>query len=190
MSVNIYPTPSSFIGMPLKANLSILAGTYKGTRLKMPDSAGTRPTSARVRKSLFDMLGDLSGSSVLDMFSGSGALGFEAASRGAVSVTFVDNGRRAVESIRKNGLLFHGVNLDFIRQDVFRFLKQCNSSFDLILADPPYEKVNLNRLTDQAIKRLGSGGRLVIESSVREKWNSEGARVKKYGDTQISIFST
>ena len=190
MSANIHPTPSSFIGMPLKANLSILAGTYKGTRLKMPDSAGTRPTSARVRKSLFDMLGDLSGSSVLDIFSGSGALGFEAASRGAGSVTFVDSDRRAVESIRKNGLLFHGVNLDFIRQDVFRFLKQCNSSFDLILADPPYEKVNLNGLADQAIKRLGSGGRLVIESSVREKWNSEGARVKKYGDTQISIFST
>jgi len=82
------------------------------------------------------------------------------------------------------------VNLDFIRQDVFKFLKQCNSSFDLILADPPYEKVNLSGLADQAIKRLGSGGRLVIESSVREKWNSERARVKKYGDTQISIFST
>ena len=80
--------------------------------------------------------------------------------------------------------------LDFIRQDVFRFLKQCNSSFDLILADPPYEKMNLNELVDQAIKLLGSGGRLVIESSVREKWNSEGARVKKYGETQISIFST
>ena len=190
MLANIHPTFSSFNGMPIKTNLSILSGTYKGTRLKMPDSAGTRPTSARVRKSLFDMLGDLSGFSVLDIFSGSGALGFEAASRGAIFVTFVDSGRRAVESIRKNGLLFHGVNLDFIRQDVFRFLKQCNSSFDLILADPPYEKVNLNGLADQAIKRLGSAGRLVIESSVREKWNSGGARVKKYGETQISILST
>ena len=190
MLANFHPTSSSFNGMPIKTNLSILAGTYKGTCLKTPDSAGMRPTSARVRKSLFDMLGDLSRLSVLDIFSGSGSLGFEAASRGAVSVTFVDSDRRAVESIRKNGLLFDGVILDFIRQDVFRFLKQYNSSFDLILADPPYEKMNLNELVDQAIKLLGSGGRLVIESSVREKWNSEGARVKKYGETQVSIFST
>ena len=86
--------------------------------------------------------------------------------------------------------MFDGVTMDLIWQDVYKFLKQCNSSFDLILADPPYEKMNLNELVDQAIKLLGSGGRLVIESSVREKWNSEGARVKKYGETQISIFST
>ena len=106
------------------ADLSILAGTYKGTRLKTPEAANTRPTSARVRKSLFDILGDLSGSSVLDLFAGTGALGLEAASRGAVSVTFVESERKAVESIKKNGLLFQGVKLDVIRQDVFRFLKK------------------------------------------------------------------
>lgn len=182
--------PLRFTGKTPMADLSILAGTYKGTRLKTPEAANTRPTSARVRKSLFDILGDLSGSSVLDLFAGTGALGLEAASRGAVSVTFVESERKAVESIKKNGLLFQGVKLDVIRQDVFRFLKKNGSLFDLILADPPYGKVNLDGLAELALQWLSPEGRLMIESSVRESWRPERARVKEYGDTQISIFSS
>lgn len=170
------------------AELSILAGTHKGRKLKFPASAPTRPTSAKVRKSLFDILGDLSELSVLDLFAGTGALGFEAASRRAKAVTFVERDSAAVDSMRKNGLLFSGIDLLIVKQDVFQFLDGCCHSFDLILADPPYGKVDLDRLAGLAHQRLNEGGILVIETSVRAEWRPKNAETRRYGDTRITIF--
>ena len=169
-------------------DLAILAGAYKGTRISSPASAETRPTSARVRKSLFDILGDLSGISALDLFAGTGALGFEAASRGASSVTFVDIERRLSDSIRKNGLLFDETNIEVITKDAFRFLKTCMDKFDLIFADPPYGSADLDLLSESASGLLNSRGRLVLESSAREGWRPKEGEIRAYGDTQLSFI--
>ena len=170
-------------------DLSILAGVYKGTRISSPSATATRPTSARVRKSLFDILGDLSGYTVLDLFAGTGALGFEAASRGASEVTFVERERKLSDSIRKNSLLFDETKIEVRTEDAFRFLERCKDQFDLILADPPYGSIDLDLLLESACTSLKSGGRFVIESAVREGWQPSEGKIRTYGDTQLAFIT-
>ena len=171
------------------SDLSILAGAYKGTRISSPSATATRPTSARVRKSLFDILGNLAGYTVLDLFAGTGALGFEAASRGASEVTFVERERKLSDSIRKNSLLFDVTDIKVKTEDSFRFLKRCEDQFDLILADPPYGSIDLDLLLDSARSRLKGGGRFVIESAVREGWQPSEGKIRTYGDTQLAFIT-
>jgi len=80
----------------------VIAGEFRGRRLKAPPGRATRPTSDRVREALFSILGDVSGNRVLDLFAGSGALGIEALSRGAGEAVFVESGRRAADALRAN----------------------------------------------------------------------------------------
>ena len=86
--------------------MQIQAGQYKGRRIKTVSNAPYRPSTSVVRKSLFEILGDLSGKHVLDLFAGSGILGFEAASRGAESVTFVELSMRVISLLKMNGSIF------------------------------------------------------------------------------------
>ena len=82
--------------------MRVVAGEFKGRRLRMPRGAPTRPTADRVREALFSMLGDVAGARVLDLYAGSGALGIEALSRGAASVVFVERDARAAAAIQAN----------------------------------------------------------------------------------------
>lgn len=125
--------------------MEILGGLAKGTPLKVPSGMNVRPTAVRSRRALFDMLGDLQGRSVMDIFAGSGALGLEAASRGAVRADLVETSPGALSAIRANvskvekccpNCLFSvipGKVPDCFRQIAVRF-----SAPDLIFADPPY----------------------------------------------------
>lgn len=169
---------------------SIIAGSFKGTRLKTGNRSQIRPTQSWVRKGIFDTLPDLSGVTVLDLFAGVGTLGFEAISRGASSVTFVDKSIRSINILKDNCRHFNGSNIKIIREDVLSFLKKkSNLPYDLIFADPPYNKVDLDCLYSSVFKLLTIGSTLVIEYSVYEKWNSENSiTTKKYGDTLISYF--
>ena len=126
--------------------MRIIAGIAKGIPLVVPRD-GTRPTSDRTREAVFSSLGErVSGANVLDLFAGTGALGLEAASRGATSVTFVEKARPALQSLERNLAMFHQgrevtCDLDVERGDVFAWLaRQADSSrqFSLIFADPPY----------------------------------------------------
>ncbi|MFQ6607080.1 MAG: 16S rRNA (guanine(966)-N(2))-methyltransferase RsmD [Fidelibacterota bacterium] len=166
---------------------SILAGSLKGRRLKTSDSLNIRPTSSRVRASIFNIIGDLSGKKFLDLYSGAGTLGFEALSRGALVVVFVDNSVEAIKVMQLNAQLFPGKVYEIVKQDVMDYLSQCEK-FDIIVADPPYHFIDLNNLFQLADKRLNQGGTLIIESTKRNKWKPEGARIKTYGETQLSIF--
>lgn len=166
---------------------SILAGSLKGKRLETGHSLRIRPTSSRVRTSIFDIIGNLTGEKVLDLYSGAGTLGFEAISRGAESVTFVDNSDKALSVTKLNAQLFPDASLYIVQQDAVNYLSQCDV-FDIILADPPYGKTDLDDLTQAALKRLTEKGLLIIESSKRENWQPDEARVKTYGETQLTIF--
>ena len=118
--------------------MNILAGRFKGQKIRTIMKASYRPTTSRVRKSIFDMLGDLDDYSVLDLFAGSGILGFEAASRGATAITFVDNNRRNVKSIHVNSQIFQDqVEMKVVYKDWYHYLRVCRD-YDIIFADPPY----------------------------------------------------
>ena len=120
----------------------VVAGTAGGRTLRVPPK-GTRPTSDRVRVALFsrlDHLGVLRGARVLDLYAGSGALGIEAASRGAAAVTLVDSARAATDVCRRNVAALGLTAVDVVTQRAERFVQSpVGAPWDLVLVDPPYE---------------------------------------------------
>ena len=169
--------------------MRVVAGTAKGRRLQAPAGEDTRPTADRVREATFNALNSLGalGGSVLDLFAGSGALGIEALSRGAISATFVDNDGRAVAAVRAN---LEATGLDgsatVVRSDAGRFLADGPGAFDLALLDPPYVFGD----DEWAVLLEGlESGIAVIESDrevpVPAPWTV--LRSKRYGGTVVSI---
>ncbi|MCE7007803.1 16S rRNA (guanine(966)-N(2))-methyltransferase RsmD [Kibdelosporangium philippinense] len=169
----------------------IVAGTAGGRRLAVPPR-GTRPTSDRVREALFsavESMLDLSSLKVLDLYAGSGALGLEALSRGASSVTFVESDRTAVNVLKANIAAVGLPGTSVVQAKVLTFLSGDASPFDLIVADPPYDMDVAAEVT--ALSRWAAPGALVVlEQSVRAvapAWPAplESLRTKKYGDTVL-----
>ncbi len=171
--------------------LRITGGELGGRRIHAPKGAKLRPTTERVREAIFSILGDVSGARVLDLFSGTGALAFEALSRGASEATLVDTHPRAArENADRLGLLDRA---KVVRSDAIRFLRRAErGSFDLVLCDPPY------RLADRLATELGplvggvlsESGRAMIESSPDNPLQMELPMLteRAYGDTLIRIF--
>jgi len=121
--------------------MRVIAGSAGGIRLAVP-KRGVRPTMDRVKAAIFSSLGDaIIGAQVLDLFAGSGALGIEALSRGAASVIFVEDDRQSAKAIEKN-LATTNLKGRVRHQDVFDFLRQrlMAGQFEIVFADPPYEK--------------------------------------------------
>jgi 16S rRNA (guanine(966)-N(2))-methyltransferase RsmD len=174
----------------------VTGGCFAGRRLRVPRD-GVRPSADRVRESLFARLGDLTGQRVLDLYAGSGALGFEALSRGAAHVTFVDRSRASLDVIRENAeTLGVTAHVALRREPAAACLQRLNESepFDLVLLDPPYA----DRTVRGVLERLaGSGllaptGLVVVESDRRHAPGSiEGLAAldeRRYGDTLISRY--
>ena len=184
----MFPAHSNLTTKTLMSNLVILSGLYRGRVISSNIKEKVRPTSSKVRKSLFDILGNLSGSCVLDLFAGTGSVGFEAASRGASSVMFVEKNRKLSDSIRKNTILFDNTSMTVKHEDAYVFLERNNLQFDLIFADPPYSSVDLNKLFVLACNNLEPDGQLIIEYAVRQNWNPENGKIRNYGDTQLTFF--
>ena len=123
--------------------MKIIAGLARNVDIKSPETIDVRPTSIRARKALFDSLGDFFNKSVLDLFSGSGALSLEAASRGAVKCVMVESNKSHGEVIKENILTVEKANVicDFklLIQDALNLISIVkNNSFDIVFADPPY----------------------------------------------------
>ena len=170
--------------------MRVVAGEFKGRRLRAPRGLRTRPTADRVREALFSILGDVSGARVLDLYAGSGALGIEALSRGAASAVFVERDARAASAIRDN---LRALELDQAvrRQDALRFLAANEGTFDLVFCDPPYDSVP--RIAEPLAERLPAlltqGARIVTESDKRMPLELpfELLAERTYGDTRIAI---
>ena len=175
--------------------MRVIAGTHRGRRLAAPPGTDTRPTSDRVRESLFSILGPLDGERVLDLFAGSGALGIEALSRGAGSVLLCDDARPAVEAIRAN-LDALGMDAQVVCDDARRVLRNAHArgaAYDLIFLDPPYRQAerwaaDLSALVPVV---LAPGGRVIGESDRRAPLELELPLVdeRRYGDTLIRIHT-
>ena len=120
--------------------IQILGGFLKGRSINTPKSAKTRPTQANMREAIFNICQfRINNSTFLDLFAGSGAMGFEAISRGAKSAYFVDKDKKAVACIHKNASLLNvKSNVHLIQKDAVSALKSLENSFDIIYIDPPY----------------------------------------------------
>lgn len=132
----------------------IIAGSHKGRRLKTPSGSATRPTGARVRQTLFDILAPrLEGCRFLDAFAGGGGVGLEALSRGAARVVFVDKDQAAVAAVRENLLVLRGAgDTQVLRQDAriaLAALADAGVRFDIVYLDPPYESGLYEPLLEQ-----------------------------------------
>ncbi|MBA3329146.1 MAG: 16S rRNA (guanine(966)-N(2))-methyltransferase RsmD [Solirubrobacterales bacterium] len=176
--------------------MRIVAGRFGGRRLSAPAGDATRPTSDRVRESLFSVLGPLEGACVLDLFAGSGALGIEALSRGATSAVFVDRSAQAVAAIRANlGTL--GIEAEVRRMEARAALRTASArgeAYDLLFLDPPYRHAaGLGRELSEAVRAvLAPGARLISESDRRAplELTLPLSDERRYGDTLIRIHDT
>ncbi|MGO9526324.1 MAG: 16S rRNA (guanine(966)-N(2))-methyltransferase RsmD [Verrucomicrobiia bacterium] len=181
--------------------MRIIAGLAKGMTLVAPRT-GVRPTADRIREAVFSSLGArVVGVRVLDLFAGTGALGLEAASRGATSVTFVEQAPEALESLQKNILTFQknrevGCSFAVARTAVAEQLRKLVADgeiFQLVFADPPYGEAAQELLREASLQQLlASDGILVLESAKRnalvvsELW--ERVRESIYGDTRVDFL--
>src|SRR5262245_34157856 len=156
--------------------MRIIAGHLKGRRLAGPPGPGVRPTSDSLRETLFNVLGgSLDGPRVLDAYAGTGALGLEALSRGATSVTFVESQRAMLKVLEANIAACHAeeacmiVRGDFLDlRDKTRNRAMASSSFDLVLLDPPYEAERVPEILTIAAGFVAPDGRLVYEHARRK----------------------
>jgi 16S rRNA (guanine966-N2)-methyltransferase len=174
--------------------MRIIAGTHRGSRLVAPRGVDTRPTGDRVREAAFNLIGPLDGATVLDLFAGSGAMGLEALSRGAVRVVFVESDRAATRAIEQNldKLRLRGAVL---LQDAVRALRteaQAGRRYDLVLVDPPYEMyIDLQPALARTLPRvLEDDGLLVVETDARvePELPLELRTSRKYGRARLSVF--
>jgi 16S rRNA (guanine966-N2)-methyltransferase len=144
----------------------IIGGQYRRRLLDFPDADGLRPTPDRVRETLFNWLGqDLPGWTCLDLFSGSGALGFEAASRGAARVVMIERDAKAIRALEANRATLGASQLDILRADALAWLATNRETFDLIFIDPPFDSGLAVAVLPELAPHLTSGGQAYIEQA-------------------------
>jgi len=147
------------------SKVRIIGGAWKRTPLVVVDSPGLRPTPDRVRETLFNWLGnDLRGWRCLDLFAGTGALGLEAASRGAQRVVLVERDARALAALRAACDRLKAEAVEIVAGDAYSYLARTVERFDLILLDPPFGGGDLARVLPQAAAVLAPGAALYVES--------------------------
>jgi 16S rRNA (guanine(966)-N(2))-methyltransferase RsmD len=159
----------------------INAGEWRGRVLRFPDAEGLRPTPDRVRQTLFNWLGqELHGKHCLDLFAGSGALAFEAASRGAASVTAVEQNRAAGRALSDNIAMLRAHQIQLWPVDALEFLAQDAERYDIIFLDPPFGQNWLPRLLPLMRDRLAADGALYAEGELPLQ-DGDGWQVVKSG---------
>ena len=168
--------------------MKIISGIYRGIKIDTAKDVSYRPTKSRVPKSIFDVISPFGFSSVLDLFSGTGILGFESISRGASVITFVEKDAKSIRLLHRNSEKFEGVQINIIRDEVEIFLKDTNDSFDLIFADPPYDKIDYDWLFNSCIKKLSKNGKLVVEMK-KNNFIYDNCIEKVYGDTKVLLYN-
>lgn len=180
--------------------MRVIGGIYRSRLINMPKGIDIRPTQDKVRGAVFNMLGDINGANVLDLFAGSGAFGIEALSRGASGAVFVDDDARCVKTIEAN---LRSLEIDPARYNIIKCngikaperLQRAGERFDLIFLDPPYYKdIARNCLINiDACDILTKTCRVVVEHFKKDALDFEAGRLviekeRLYGDTAITIF--
>ncbi|MBI4429166.1 MAG: 16S rRNA (guanine(966)-N(2))-methyltransferase RsmD [Ignavibacteriales bacterium] len=178
--------------------MRIIAGEYRGRMLAALGGLAVRPTTDRVRQSVFDILStrvDFDGIKVLDLFSGSGSLGLEAISRGAASATLVDSSRKSLHIAEKNARILGCLQKCTLHEaDVFWYLKNSKNTFDLVFADPPFKLERIVELPERLYESrvLGVGKYFVMEHSKESNVETIDTHFeitkKAFGQTTVLIL--
>lgn len=160
----------------------IIAGRWRGRKLHFPVLAGLRPSSDRLRETLFNwLMRDIAGANCLDLFAGSGALGFEALSRGASSVVLLDTAAQAVKALRDNAEQLSASEAMIYQDDAMAFLRQTERRFDIIFLDPPFDSdflsAALATIHDRSL--LNDHGLIYIEYAKGDSPDLSAWQVKK-----------
>lgn len=176
--------------------MRVISGKARGTKLTTLEGFDTRPTTDRIKESLFNLIQFyVQDAKVLDLFSGSGALGIEAASRGAKSITFVESNRQCHKVILENVNKCHLTDYQLLKESVQVALHKNIGPFDLVIMDPPYQKdFEIETLT-QLVSRglLEDGAHVVVEHHKDTQMPDELLTLKRikfktYGITGISVY--
>ncbi len=180
--------------------MRVIAGLCKGRKLHPPKGFPIRPTADHLRESLFNILvGQIEGARILDLFAGTGSLGIEALSRGAGSCLFIDKSRQAVDLIRRNLATCRLADrATVLQKDILRglaFLTPRGSEFDLVFADPPYERGYVRPVLESlnACDAIIKDGTIVVEHSRSEVVPEEMSHLwrsshRRYGKTLVSFY--
>lgn len=182
--------------------MRIISGKWKGRRLKAPPGMNTRPTSDKVKEAMFHRIGPyFDGGVGLDLYAGSGSLGIEALSRGFSSFVFVDNNRRACQTIHSNlkmlNMLSHSVVLQMEAKRALFWFGSKRQSFDLICMDPPYDDPNFN--IERMLRKIGDDELLNEDGLIYWEHRSTlkvplhvsslfHEKTYEYGDTSVSLY--
>ena len=177
--------------------MRVIAGSAKGKSLQAPAGRETtRPTSDKVKEAIFGSIQfELEGSRVLDLFAGSGALSFEAISRGAKKAVCLDKDKRSIDIIKKNAnSLDFSDYCEIINTSCFDYMERAKEKFDVIFLDPPYNKNFIEPVLEGIVKNnlLNEGGIVVLESDGTDFHDDfdglEMYRQRKYGRTYITVY--
>lgn len=174
-------TWSQLLSVAALNKVRIGGGEWRSRLLHFPDALALRPTPERVRQTLFNWLGqELHGLHCLDLFAGSGALGFEALSRGAAAVVMVESNPAVHRAVLDNARLLKAENAQILRSDALSFLAQNRQRFDVIFLDPPYGQGWLEKLLPQLAAHLAPDG-LVYAEAEKPLADGGGWQVLKHG---------
>ncbi|MFW5450072.1 MAG: 16S rRNA (guanine(966)-N(2))-methyltransferase RsmD [Methylophagaceae bacterium] len=174
----------------------LIAGKWRGRRLNFPDCDGLRPTPDRVRETLFNWLqSDIGDAQCLDLFAGSGALGFEAASRGADSVTMIESNPEARLQLKLNSGILSADNCRVKNMTAQQFLAANSTQYDIVFIDPPYQAELWQAIIDQLVETstLKDGAKIYLECSSKKDlphyphyWQL--IKDKKAGEVRYCLF--
>ncbi|RMG83871.1 MAG: 16S rRNA (guanine(966)-N(2))-methyltransferase RsmD [Bacteroidetes bacterium] len=176
--------------------MRIIGGTYKRKIIEAPKNLPVRPTTDMAKEALFNILNNrfvFSQITALDLFSGTGNLAFELASRGVQKVVAVDKHAGCVAFIKKIKNLLNFYQMEVIKQDAFKFLHQTDEQFDLILADPPYDMKFIHEIPELVFQNhvLSEKGLLIVEHGSETDLSEQKNYLytKKYSRVHFSFFS-
>ena len=173
--------------------MRIISGTHKGRRLIAPNTLPVRPTTDRAKEALFNILENryfFDGKNVLDLFSGTGNIAFEFASRGCEEILVVDNNFNCINYIGEtsNDL---GFNISTVKSNCLQYLKNYKQQFNFIFADPPYDYEEYQELKNLVFEKnlVKKDGVLIIEHNKETSFEANNVELRKYGTVHFSIFS-
>ena len=172
--------------------MRIIAGTHKGRKINFTNNLNLRPTTDKAKEAIFSMIESrylLDSKNMLDLFSGTGNIAYEFASRGVDEVLALDSNIKSVNFIKKKSKEFK-LNISVIHSEALKYTKNCKRCFNFIFADPPYNFTKYQELKNNIIEYnlVKDDGLLIIEHDKNTKFN-DSVEIRKYGSVHFSIFT-
>ena len=173
--------------------MRIISGRYKGKKIYAPKNLPVRPTTDRAKEAIFSKLStyyNLNEVTVLDLFSGTGNISYEFASRGCKNISSVDINNKCINFIKKTSSELN-CSIKYFKMDSIKFVMTTKDKYDIIFADPPFNYKEYHKLSKGILssKILNENGILIIEHSDKTKFDEELYDKRKYGDIHLSIFN-